>query len=273
MIRGGQYDEKFDRAFGTGHAILGWGRISDISHATDRSEIYKILAQAYPDDSGRTWSNWTGQLWSFLHEILRDDLICMPHKKNRTFIVGRWTGEGYRHRLDFPVGCQHTAPVDWLCEFRMAEVSNELKKQLGRQGTVIKIKHETLQAEVKDLLSLPISKVRPAWITEAPEGVLEGERRTREQAFLSRDYRVVAEAWSANLSRYRVGTCEICKFEADDRGMFDVHHLDPIAQGRRITKVSDLLVLCPRCHRRAHRKPGPIPYSLEELRAWNLVAD
>ncbi|MER8536669.1 HNH endonuclease [Mesorhizobium sp. M1005] len=36
--------------------------------------------------------------------------------------------------------------------------------------------------------------------------------------------------------------------------MFDAHHLQPLAAGNRESRVDDLVVLCPTCHRWAHAK-------------------
>jgi hypothetical protein len=48
--------------------------------------------------------------------------------------------------------------------------------------------------------------------------------------------------------------CEACLFTDDHAGMFDAHHLDPIATGRRESRPDDFAVLCPTCHRWAHAK-------------------
>ncbi|WP_417481295.1 HNH endonuclease [Maricaulis sp.] len=48
--------------------------------------------------------------------------------------------------------------------------------------------------------------------------------------------------------------CEACNFSDEEKGMFDAHHLYPIAAGERVTRVDDLAILCPRCHRWAHHK-------------------
>jgi 5-methylcytosine-specific restriction protein A len=57
--------------------------------------------------------------------------------------------------------------------------------------------------------------------------------------------------------------CEACGFSDELDGMFDVHHLVPLMLGVRETTPSDLAVLCPLCHRWAHRKgdgqTNPLP--------------
>jgi 5-methylcytosine-specific restriction enzyme A len=50
--------------------------------------------------------------------------------------------------------------------------------------------------------------------------------------------------------------------------MFDAHHPAPLAVGKRVTLPEHLQILCPTCHRRAHRKGRVQPFSLLELQAW-----
>jgi hypothetical protein len=57
--------------------------------------------------------------------------------------------------------------------------------------------------------------------------------------------------------------CEACGFSDQLDSMFDVHHMQPLAAGVRESRVDDLVVLCPTCHRWAHMKAedklSPIP--------------
>ncbi|AWN52186.1 HNH endonuclease [Methylobacterium sp. 17Sr1-1] len=98
----------------------------------------------------------------------------------------------------------------------------------------------------------------------------EGERVLRLQLAIERKGKVAKEAKRLNRERYGVFTCEACSFAHSDAGMFDAHHQTPLAVGKRTTLPEHLLVLCPTCHRRAHRNSSdPLdPYTLEELRAW-----
>lgn len=66
-------------------------------------------------------------------------------------------------------------------------------------------------------------------------------------------------------------TCEACGFVSSDAALFDCHHPLPLAAGVRITLAEHLIVLCPTCHRKAHRKNGnPLdPFTLSELILWN----
>ncbi len=53
--------------------------------------------------------------------------------------------------------------------------------------------------------------------------------------------------------------CMACGFMPKVDAQLDVHHLDPIAEGQRHTKIEDVVVLCANCHRLAHSTRPPLP--------------
>lgn len=64
------------------------------------------------------------------------------------------------------------------------------------------------------------------------------------------------------------GVCQICGFHLMHRGKFliECHHLKPVSEGSRTTKLSDLISLCPTCHRIAHLKNPPyVPDEIKGL--------
>ena len=89
----------------------------------------------------------------------------------------------------------------------------------------------------------------------------EGALRSRTRQEPVRNRATVDAALAANLARNGAYRCEECGYEpamdakvrtGAERGMLDVHHLAGIASGERETKLCDVIVLCPLCHRREH---------------------
>lgn len=108
----------------------------------------------------------------------------------------------------------------------------------------------------------------PSQLITIDQSAVEGNGVYELQLKLERDPKLRREAKRTNLERYGKHTCEACKFAHLDSAMFDVHHPTPLAAGVRKTFASQLIVLCPTCHRRAHRKSKIDPFSLDELREW-----
>lgn len=84
-------------------------------------------------------------------------------------------------------------------------------------------------------------------------GSLEGKEIWKKVKLRERDPRLraaaIAENRSLNGGRIK---CEACDFVDEASAVFDAHHLTPLAVGLRETRVDDLAVLCPICHRLAH---------------------
>lgn len=67
--------------------------------------------------------------------------------------------------------------------------------------------------------------------------------------------------------------CECCNFDFSiiypnhGDGFIECHHKTPINQGKRITKLKDLALVCANCHRMLHRKNKENDYfSIKELK-------
>ena len=101
------------------------------------------------------------------------------------------------------------------------------------------------------------------------------EGRAKYVAHLRRERnRAVIEAKKAQaLAKYSRLRCEVCGFDFGafygelGEGFCEVHHKIPLAalDGKRVTTLADLAILCSNCHRVLHRhKPMP---SVAELRA------
>ena len=99
-------------------------------------------------------------------------------------------------------------------------------------------------------------------------GAKEGERIWKLQKQLERDPKIKKIAKSLNVEKFGQPTCEACLFAHPDRAMFDAHHPTPLAVGVRVTLPEHFEILCPTCHRRAHRKSMLDPFSLIEIKEW-----
>lgn len=101
------------------------------------------------------------------------------------------------------------------------------------------------------------------------EGEGEGEEYLRQS--------VARERSSRNRQRcitLRGATCEVCgwdskKFYGLDFEIIDVHHTEPLSSfegSKAFDPLTDLVPLCPNCHRAAHKRSPP--YTVEELKMF-----
>ena len=105
---------------------------------------------------------------------------------------------------------------------------------------------------------------------QAPEGkILAGYHRYRE-----RNYGLGRKKKNLVLRKTGVLACEVCGFVFSEKygplgqGVIDCHHIVPLAQLKpeQTTKLSDLLLVCPNCHRMLHRgKDAPTLQTLRNI--------
>lgn len=90
--------------------------------------------------------------------------------------------------------------------------------------------------------------------------VLEGLAGERNVMLRSRAYGLAAAFVRTRQQEGKL-LCDVCGFDpvsraagtgVKPRSLMDVHHRDPLAEGKRLTTVSDFALLCPTCHRFAH---------------------
>jgi predicted HNH restriction endonuclease len=98
---------------------------------------------------------------------------------------------------------------------------------------------------------------------------LEGKKIWKEQQLLERNKGLTRAVKTAN--REANGgwlVCEACALSNERGGLFDAHHLNPLACGIRQSRIDDFAILCPTCHRWAHLfGPDKLqPLSIAELR-------
>lgn len=99
--------------------------------------------------------------------------------------------------------------------------------------------------------------------------VEEGYRQDRTGRFRNRNARIVERR--RELDGY---ACQACgfKLEVNGRYVIDCHHIRPLAldDSIRVTRIEDLVCLCPTCHRVAHVRRYPL--SLDEIRKYLAMA-
>ena len=98
---------------------------------------------------------------------------------------------------------------------------------------------------------------------------------TKEGRLLFRNHRVRERDSSISQRKKQIAfsegryECEVCNFsfiETYGETYIECHHIVPIHQGERITKLEDLALVCSNCHRMLHRKINDKYLSVQELK-------
>jgi 5-methylcytosine-specific restriction protein A len=101
---------------------------------------------------------------------------------------------------------------------------------------------------------------------------VEGRILYREHRRYERDRKLVAAKKKAVLKATGELACEVCGFESSAAfgvdGVIDVHHVMPLHKiGESVTRLADLALVCPTCHRVIHaHRPFITPAELRSKR-------
>lgn len=100
----------------------------------------------------------------------------------------------------------------------------------------------------------------------------EGQQHYKQHVMRERNPKLMKEAKALFIRQHGCLYCEVCKYNFEDhfgdrgRDFIEGHHtkyVSELAPGEG-TKITDIVMLCPNCHRMIHRKPR---ISFEDLKA------
>ena len=151
LVRAGRYGEREDFAIKENAAVIGWSELPDLSSLKQRKDLAVLLEEKYPDAKLKTRLNWESQIWAFLSEISKGDLIAMPLKHRALIMFGEFTGD-YQYRSDFPAEARHARPVKWTKEIPRNQIDQDLLYSLGSARTVCRIQRHNAEDRIIELL-------------------------------------------------------------------------------------------------------------------------
>ncbi len=177
-----------------------------------------------------------------------------------------WKFDGFPHLVDdlgMPDRTVLAAAMDGVV--RPADKIEQLWRSLA--DWPISLQSLTLPANFVDV-SEPTLVTRKLPVIKGGISSEEGKRIWTLQLKIERDSKISKLAKLLNIEKHGISKCEGCMFKHSDPGMFDAHHPTPLAAGSRTTLPEHLIILCPTCHRRAHRIDKLVPQTLPQLRQW-----
>ncbi len=201
-------------------------------------EEFERLQDAWAKPNERT-------RWSVAFPIVQRFEIVGAPKARDVFTPDMWT------RL-FQ---SQNAGLRRLDDEARAQIANLEILELEAPNFWIAVDQEILAAELSD-----VSKDNLTNMSRDLRGALEGETEERKVKLIRR---VAKLADDFAKMRARTGSlhCDDCRFDPSARpdlaqirarSCFDVHHKNPLAEGKRLTTLDDLALLCPTCHRIEH---------------------
>jgi 5-methylcytosine-specific restriction enzyme A len=143
-------------------------------------------------------------------------------------------------------------PLDEVAQGQIADLEI---RELDAPNFWIAVEQEIYAAERSDVSVESLAEMEQD-LSEA----LEGESADRKVKLIRRAAKLADDfaKWRAKQGTLRCDDCEFDPSTRPDlvgirpRSCLDVHHKNPLAEGKRLTTRDDLALLCPTCHRIEH---------------------
>ncbi len=150
MMRTGRHGEHEDKFLQTNSAYLTWARLNhDLSKLQNRSELRQLLHQTYPDAPHGRLSNFTGQVWAFAKEMVKEDWLLVPSKKKAAIHVAEISGD-YSYDSGAPDPFFHTRALKWITtDIPRSNFDQDLLHSVNAAMTVCKISRHEAERRIR----------------------------------------------------------------------------------------------------------------------------
>ena len=111
FVRAGRYGEREQEIQEKSIIAIGWNNLPDLSDIHQKEQLSDLYNQTYTDRKRASVANHVGQIWNFLHNIKKGDLVATPLKLQPSVAIGEVTGD-YRYNQSSS-NTPHQRPVIW----------------------------------------------------------------------------------------------------------------------------------------------------------------
>lgn len=152
-VRAGSHGEMEEFALSNNVVIIGYGEYGDVNLFSSIETLKDQLGKIRPKETSRTLSIWSGQIWSFVHNIKIGDLVALPRKGTGQIAFGEVIGP-YRFDASAVEGAQQQRPVKWLdVSFARTRLDEDILNSLGSLLTVFRVKAHDAEHRVRQALA------------------------------------------------------------------------------------------------------------------------
>ena len=163
LVRAGRYGEQEQGALENGVVTIGWNEFPDLTKIKTKEELAKLYAKVYQGAKKMQAANEVGQIWRFIHEIQKGDLVALPLKKQSAIAIGEVSREYEYNELANNI--KHIRRVKWLKTIARSAFDQDILYSLGAFMTVCQISRNDAENRVKEVLRKEV----PPEVVEGPE--------------------------------------------------------------------------------------------------------
>ncbi|MGE3063297.1 MAG: restriction endonuclease [bacterium] len=165
LVRAGRHGEQEQGALDNNVVTIGWNEFDDLSKIKSREELTELYLKLNPGSKKMKVANEVGQIWRFIREIQKGDLVALPLKMQSGISIGKVESD-YEYKEITP-NIKHIRHVKWIKTIPRSAFDQDILYSLGAFMTVCQIERNEAENRVKQLLE--------GEVTPTEEGEPEGE--------------------------------------------------------------------------------------------------
>lgn len=178
LVRAGEYGEQEHGALENNIVTIGWNELPDLSAVKTRDALAKLYAERWPAAKKMAAANYIGQIWRFIHDIQKGDLVALPLKTQSAVAIGKVKGD-YEYK-ELAHNIKHIRRVEWLKTIPRSSFDQDILYSLGAFMTVCRVERNDAEDRVIKLLKAA-EVARESVKPEVPEEAIDIESIAKDQ--------------------------------------------------------------------------------------------
>jgi restriction system protein len=150
LARAGSHGEQEEGALANNVVTIGWDELPDLSGIKTKEELSELYNRIHPTAKKMEIANYVGQIWRFIHEIQKGDLVTLPLKTQSAIAIGK-IESNYEYK-ELANNIKHIRQVKWLKTIPRSSFDQDILYSLGAFMTVCKIERNDAENRVKKIL-------------------------------------------------------------------------------------------------------------------------
>ena len=149
LVRAGSHGEYEQKFIQENRVYVTWDGLDvNLVKITQWADLIATMAEYYPDTKPKAILNWASQIWPFVHDIKKGDLIVLPLKSQPAIQIGEITGD-YHSEPDGPNPFYHWRPWRWIGEaIPRANFGKDLLFSFGAFMTICRVQRNNAEQRI-----------------------------------------------------------------------------------------------------------------------------
>lgn len=179
LVRAGKHGEQEQGALDNNVVTIGWSEFQDLNGIHSRDELMDLYYKLHPNAKKMQVVNEAGQIWRFIHEVQKGDLVALPLKTQAAIAIGEVRGD-YEYK-QITENIKHIRQVKWLKIIPRAAFDQDILYSLGAFMTVCQISRNDAENRIKALLKKEEFPIGGEKEIEVEEEAIDIEQYARDQ--------------------------------------------------------------------------------------------